>query len=252
MKRRKGFTIIELLVVVGIIMVLASILLPTLGYARRKARITQCMNNLKQIHDALLLYQQDHIGQGGFDYFPYRLTYLNRDGYTTGGAKLFICPLDDNKGAQGGRDSASGRQYGELDEGSGVGELPLSYIYEFSGVKCTDDAGKGDGAMSYFLSKICWPDYVTNPATFPDKDGNGYVSWAEWKQCQLKFGDIRGVNAPPRAKANWTGYPPSKFPVLRCFWHMRNQDANEEEVMNMAYTGNIFKSTPAWEDSVDK
>jgi prepilin-type N-terminal cleavage/methylation domain-containing protein len=60
--KRKGMTLVELLIVIGIIAVLAGLLFPVFTSVRERARITYCINNLKQVGAALHMYAQDHDG----------------------------------------------------------------------------------------------------------------------------------------------------------------------------------------------
>jgi prepilin-type N-terminal cleavage/methylation domain-containing protein/prepilin-type processing-associated H-X9-DG protein len=59
---RKGFTLIEILVVIAIIAILAAILLPVFGRARENARRSSCLSNEKQIGLAFAQYAQDYDG----------------------------------------------------------------------------------------------------------------------------------------------------------------------------------------------
>ena len=94
--KRRHFTLIELLIVIAIIAILASMLLPALSRARSKAHETGCRNNLKQVGTTISMYadsNHDVLPNAGWvwEYFLFNTKFLDS---TPAGYKLLKCPGD--------------------------------------------------------------------------------------------------------------------------------------------------------------
>ncbi len=86
LSRKGAFTLVELLVVIGIISVLIAILLPALTRARQQAMTVQCMSNMRQVGNAMLIYADQYDGY----LFPDHMGWANETVYLPGQAAPYL------------------------------------------------------------------------------------------------------------------------------------------------------------------
>jgi prepilin-type N-terminal cleavage/methylation domain-containing protein len=123
--RQSGFTLVELLVVIGIIALLISILLPALNRARDQARKTQCLSNLRTQGQIMQMYMNQNKGAlpvgtwGAYPEYGYVLWQQTNaihiglglmmpagliptdpvQDVNTGDGRMFYCPVQTNQGS---------------------------------------------------------------------------------------------------------------------------------------------------------
>ncbi len=237
---RRGFTLIEMLIVITIIAVLAALLIPAISLAKRELAKVRCSNNLQQLGMGIEVMRQEKD-----DLFPGRLVDLFDKAYSgsyeRGLEKLMICPLDQSRGTTGFNRMSIWDQYDELREDkddplrsparTNPRLAPCSYLYEASEQIVTSVS-----LMNKFFAAIPGADRPSNP------------SWAQAKKEQQRSGnmDASGVFGD--------AFPSSFFPVLRCYWHHKWTVANsrtDERMINLSWDLNVFKSIPYWETTVN-
>lgn len=255
--RASGFTLVEMLVVIGIIGLLAALLFPVLQHARQKALVVHCEATLKGLTTGIFLHREEWDGEN-----PKWLSSLFPD--YVNAKEAFVCISDKSHGRDGSMPANITNYYPSVSMFEETDDTSLnpngasyrdrntaiersSYLYEFCNAEC-----------SWTTS---WPNSylgvggVSKAAV--DKDGDGTASWGEVKMYQLWYGDM---SVASRSNA----YLEEKFPIVRCFHHFFHKEYTvpnlapdgtpdfpptkaEGLTLNAAYGLNVFRGPMTWE-----
>ncbi len=234
----RGFTLIEMLVVIAIIATLAAILFPVIGSAREKARQAQCRTNLMQLVQQLKVYRTD------YGMYPPPPVY-NGTRYEGGFSALYpdyiqdrnllICPDDHDVRVL--RNEATQRVYSSYN-GIAVHPAPDSDasadwtisdgLYNQWGYTYTtvaDGDGYSDGFAVAYANRLYPPGSVPVPA-WMDTNSDGLPDW-------LAYHGLRWQHFPCLAN----NHAPDTTVVTHCPHHRFFYDEGREQDMVVRLNG---------------
>ncbi|MEO6906484.1 MAG: prepilin-type N-terminal cleavage/methylation domain-containing protein [Abditibacteriaceae bacterium] len=207
MSRKKAFTLIEILVVIGIIALLAAILFPVLSRARERARATSCMNNEHQIALAIMQYVQDHDRR----YPP--IDAAGADGWTTAlkvsDGNIFQCPSEGQAPSLGFTDYWLNAELMWSNDYTVRGLSDVRVRYPANTILIGDGTAHGtDYAFGAALHSIPDPPnplpIVVNPWTSSDPYANRHFGGANYAFADghVKWLNAASINTTDAASGN--------------------------------------------------
>lgn len=229
-----GFTLVEMLAVIVVIAILASMMAVGVNQAKERARQADCMSNLRQFGTALVTFRADNGGRNPGWLSNLYPTYLDDKG-------VYVCRSDPNHGRGTSRPATippfkPGYDSTLLDD-------------NVSNPRRAADAHAEIEACSYFYEFSSAP----SPWAVPDKTT---PTWQDFKEWEL----LEGNGGPGKPCSS------SRMPIIRCYHHARFGTIDEfppKQVgdwqvpdtaasprrtgltLNVAYAGNVVV-TPLW------
>ena len=261
-RRQRGFTLVELLVVIAVIAILAALLLPALQAAIERARRAKCMSNLKQIGTAKEMYVLMYKVETPWLSCLYPEFIDN--------AKLFICPSDEWEGKEGSKppwdcyyakthNPPYSGQFRETDDlprnmtgmAGWTYTVPVwgssaSFSISDPGYKINFDKFRGIEpyklrnddiqACSYIyefnVAQCYWADSTDADKAKYGGNNDGVVTWREQKTTMEMKGHGTGL-----------AYGDC-VPTVRCFYHTSDKLKPSDKVINLAVYHAVYVSNP--------
>jgi len=191
---RRAFTLLEILVVAGVLALLAAMLFPAFSRARNMARRASCVSNLRQIGLASQMYERDA------DELAPRLSIIY-PAYLSD-ARLFICPSDSLRGQIAGNDRLEGNSH--LSSGVSYEYMPnWSEAQQHNWYSPAPRYGEGRWNDLTPLVGCMWHWAKTYD---PNQHGNGTASRG-WELYLTRGGSVRKV----RVENPMEDFSPDKY-----------------------------------------
>ena len=208
--KRKQFTLIEMLVVIAIIAVLATMIGSAVFGVKEKGNRTACLNNLKQLYTALNTYRD---AQGGFPFIDAsttttgggenhaKLLFLIRKTEAGDNPNLYICPSSTT--AVPGSDKARG----DLEQSTDFKSENNSYAYFMGKI----ESGQ-KGTMMRTTSGILADGFRGSNPSKTDQDGWNHTGAGNWVNVDSSGKQAEDENWPdqvkglPVAKGSWGAF----------------------------------------------